>query len=194
MASAHEIEIKLPVRDAAGLKERLRRAGFERVEPRRREMNLLFDDPEARLRRARCLLRLRTERGRSVLTFKGAPLASRHYKVRAEHEAEIADGEEFQRILEGLGLRETFRYEKFRTTYARPRERGKHRGGLLEWDETPIGDFIELEGPRRWIDQVARALGFARRDYVTASYAALYFAKCRSEGLRPSNMVFRRRR
>ena len=59
-------------------------------------------------------------------------------------------------------------------------------------DETPIGNFIELEGPRRWIDKVARQFGYTRADYITASYAVLYFEHCRKRGIRPTHMVFRK--
>jgi len=58
------------------------------------------------------------------------------------------------------------------------------------FDETPIGNFLELEGPQRWIDEVARQLGYARRDYITDSYAALYRKKCLEEGAKPGNMIF----
>jgi adenylate cyclase class 2 len=58
------------------------------------------------------------------------------------------------------------------------------------FDETPIGNYLELEGPQRWIDEVARQLGYSRRDYITESYAALYLKKCQVEGKTPGNMIF----
>ena len=45
----------------------------------------------------------------------------------------------------------------------------------------PSGNYLELEGPQRWIDEVARQLGYSRREYITESYAALYRKKCQTE-------------
>jgi adenylate cyclase class 2 len=187
MAPPREIEIKLPVRNARALRRRLKELGFRTVEARRLESNRLFDFPDQRLRRARCLLRLRFEGKRCLVTYKGAPRASRVYKVRGEIETRVEDGAGLRKIFESLGLGEGFRYDKYRTTYARRRDRGP----VAEWDETPIGTFLELEGPPRWIDAIAAQLGYSRRDYITASYAALYFEKCRRKGKQPGNMLFR---
>ena len=66
-------------------------------------------------------------------------------------------------------------------------------GPHLVFDETPIGNYIELEGPQRWIDEVARQLGYSRQDYIKESYAALYRKKCQQEGKIPGNMLFPKR-
>ena len=190
MKERHETEIKLPVRDPQALRRRLRELGFRRVKPRYLESNHLFDFSDQRLRKARCLLRLRFEGRQGVLTYKGTPIRSDPYKVRREAETLVSDGRRVKEILEGLGLRETFFYEKYRTVYA-PRGRQKASGPpYLEYDETPIGNYLELEGPARWIDQVARRLGYSRQDFLSRSYAALYFQKCAELGQKPANMVF----
>jgi adenylate cyclase class 2 len=123
----------------------------------------------------------------AVLTFKGPvgpprPEAKRAaeeirkkerapaYKIREEHEIRVSDQEEVSRIIEGLGFRPCFRYEKFRTTYRLPGIRDLK----LEVDETPIGLFLELEGPGRAIDRAAARLGFGRAEYINKSYAALF--------------------
>jgi adenylate cyclase class 2 len=66
------------------------------------------------------------------------------------------------------------------------------RGLLIELDETPIGVFLELEGPANAIDRVAKALGFGARDYVLANYMTLYREYCRSRGEEPRDMLFAR--
>jgi adenylate cyclase class 2 len=91
-------------------------------------------------------------------------------------------------ILGALELRPTFRYEKFRTTYKLPGIRALK----LEFDETPIGLFLELEGSASAIDRAARMLGYYQYDYVTESYGALYIADCRRKGRKPAHMVFPR--
>ena len=72
-------------------------------------------------------------------------------------------------ILLALGYRPTFRYEKFRAEW------GDGTGHVVV-DETPIGNFGEIEGPARWIDRVAKQLGIATVDYITDTYAGLFFA------------------
>ena len=68
-----------------------------------------------------------------------------------------------------------------------------HELPQVAYDETPIGNYLELEGPEKWIDEVATRLGYSRQDYITSSYLALYFQKCREEGKKPGNMVFKGR-
>ena len=41
-------------------------------------------------------------------------------------------------------------------------------------DETPIGNFCEIEGPPRWIDVTAKKLGVEAEDYITKNYASLF--------------------
>ncbi len=86
--------------------------------------------------------------------------------------------------LTSLGFRPTFRYDKFRTTFRLP---NLH----LDLDETPAGTYLELEGAPKAIDRAAKALGFAKKDYLRATYWDLYVADCRRRGTNPKNMLFR---
>lgn len=190
MRRRHETEIKLEVRNPRVLKQRLADLGFRVIQPRHFESNALFDFPDLQLWKAHCLLRLRLAGRLWTLTFKGTPLQSREYKVRREIETEIQDGPVLREVLEALGLSETFRYEKYRTVFAPTGRGGRAAAAHLVFDETPIGNFLELEGSRRWIDQIARQLGYGRLDYITASYGSLYRAKCLERGEKPKNMLF----
>lgn len=190
MKHRHETEIKLAVRDAKEIRRRLVELGFRRTLARHFESNYLFDFPDQRLRKSRCLIRLRFARDQGLLTFKGAPLRSRDYKIRQEIETQVEDGHRLREILLHLGLQEIFCYEKFRTLYAPRGKRDVADAPHLVFDETPIGNYLELEGPQRWINEVARQLGYGRRDYITESYAALYRRKCQEEGKTPGNMIF----
>lgn len=185
-----ETEIKLLVRDPEDLKRRLRKLGFRRVKARHFERNVVFDFPDRRLRKAGCLLRLRFAGRRSLLTFKARSVRSEPYKVRREIETGVEDGPGLRTMLGKLGLREAFGYEKYRTVYAPGGTRREPAPFHLFYDETPIGNYLELEGPERWIDRVARRLGYSGEDYITASYGALYWRACRAKGERPGNMVF----
>lgn len=190
MSRGPETEVKLAVRDLRAIRRRLRELDFQTLQARHFETNDLLDSEDLRLWKARCLLRLRRTRGEWLLTFKGAPAASRRYKIRPEVETRVEDGARLTEIFAVLGLRPMFRYEKYRTTYVERARAGRADAPLLVLDETPIGTYLELEGPRRWIDRVAVRLGYHRDDYITASYGALYREYCRREGVPPTNMVF----
>jgi adenylate cyclase class 2 len=159
--------------------------------PRQLERNLVFDTPEGALLNRQQLLRLRSKGRRWWLTWKGQPAAGSRHKVREEIEVELVEGGTLEGILRQLGLFAAFRYEKYRTEFRQSGQRGA-RGHLL-LDETPIGNFIELEGPPSWIDRIAAELGYKPQDYVVASYGGLYFAYCREQGQPIGNMLFSRR-
>jgi adenylate cyclase class 2 len=110
--------------------------------------------------------------------------------VREELELQISDGPALASILEGLGMRPWFRYEKFRTKYRLPKAQRWAKGLVIDLDQTPIGTFVELEGPAGSIDRAAKALGFTKKDYIVANYFVLYLAECRRRGRKPGDMLF----
>lgn len=184
-----ETEIKLAVRDLPAVRRQLRGLGLRVRVPRSFEQNSLFDTPRNHLRRRGALLRLRSIGGRHRLTFKGPAGRSRYFKIREEWETAVEDPVAAQRLLAGLGFIPHFRYEKFRTELV-----ARHgEGGSVMLDETPIGNFLELEGSRAWIRRLARSLGAGPRDFIVRDYTELYFDWCRRRGRRPGHMVFSHR-
>ena len=179
-----ENEIKLSVESLSKALSVIRQHGFRVSASRVFEQNQVLDDEQCTLRDRGTLLRLRRTENAVTCTFKGAALPGRH-KKREEREFTVSDLNECLAVFNGLGYRERFRYEKFRTEFEREGDRGH-----VTLDETPIGVYIELEGPAGWIDRTAKAFGFTRRDYITASYGQLYFEWCAKRGLKPSNLVF----
>jgi adenylate cyclase class 2 len=185
MASdGREVEVKIPVSGTDRIPDRLRAAGFLISEPRIFEANTLYDTADQALRRKQQILRLRQVGPRVILTWKG-PGDSGPHKSREERETGIDSFADIHAILERLGYSSTFRYEKFRTEFRRESD-----AGVVTLDETPIGTFMELEGPGDWIDQTAQFLGFSKADYILESYGSLYLAHCARQGLQPGNMVF----
>jgi adenylate cyclase class 2 len=180
-----ETEIKLHVASVAAMRRRLRGLGFERTTPRLFERNLLFDRMDQSLRKLGRVLRVRSKGRQWWLTWKAPVVPAGRHKVREELEVEIRPGERMLEILSRLGFFPVFEYQKYRTEY-----RPSGRKGLALLDETPVGDFLELEGAPKWIDEVAAQLGFTTQDYVLESYVALYFAHCEKRGQQAGNMVF----
>jgi adenylate cyclase class 2 len=179
-----EVEIKLRVASTRAARRVVRSTGFQVLRPRVFEDNVVFDTPELTLRLNGSLLRVRQAGPSATLTYKGPPTPGKH-KSREELEMEISDVREARLILQRLGFAAVFRYQKYRTEYRRPRERG-----VVTLDETPIGCFLEIEGAPRWIDRTARRLGFCEADYITASYGTLYRQYCEANRLEPADMVF----
>lgn len=179
---AHEVEIKFLVKNLQQLREKLHAAGFREVTPRTHEMNVLYDFAGNALRGRGELLRLRQYGDQWKLTHKAKGTTAKH-KSRVETETTVADGEAVSAIFAALGLRESFRYEKFRSEWA-------SEGGHVVLDETPIGDFAEIEGPAEWIDATARKLGIAERDYITKSYVELFFEWKARTGSAAEEMTF----
>jgi adenylate cyclase, class 2 len=186
-----ETEIKLRVASdgKAGVgkaRALLRRHGFRTTTPRVFEQNLVLDDERGTIRERGMLLRLRTAGKVITCTFKGPEMPGRH-KRREEREFGVSQFESCVAVFAALGFKEVFRYEKYRTEFARDDE-----PGLVTLDETPVGNFIELEGPARWIDRAAKGLGFSRDAYITDSYGKLYEDWCAANGVQPKDMRFSR--
>jgi adenylate cyclase class 2 len=179
-----EIEIKLPSSGVEEAERKLRAAGFRIAKERVLEENTLYDTAATELRRSSRLLRLRQIGNTYKLTYKGAPEPGKH-KSREEIETDIADGRAFDAILARLGYLQVFRYEKFRTEFQR-----QGSEGIATLDETPIGTYLELEGDPEWIDNTARTLGYEEKDYITASYARLFFEWRQRTGATLDNMLF----
>jgi len=214
---AQEIEIKLRIKDQNALRLALRHLGARLLGKgtgRVHEWNVLFDTPQGDVAKRGQLLRIRTEtpqsksksskaavKKRVLLTFKrpvdaakappsvGVEANGRH-KVREEIELAVADPKALATIFEGLGMRAWFRYEKHRTTFRLPPAARWAKGLLIELDETPIGTFVELEGPPAAIDRAAQALGFSAQDFIVENYLALYIEDCRRHSVEPRDMVF----
>lgn len=192
--TARETEVKLRVADLPALIDSLKRLGAA-LHGRVLEQNTLYDTPSADFRGRGRLLRLRIETpapskllpggSRSaVLTSKAPVPGSRpsRYKEKLEREVAVESLARLPSALRAIGLRPSFRYEKYRTSFRLP---GLH----LDLDETPVGVFLELEGSPRAIDRVARALGYAAREYINGTYWDLYAADCRRRGRKPANML-----
>ncbi len=167
---AVETEIKFRVDDLVGLGRRLEQAGFHLDTPRTFESNVLYDTPDRQMRARTEILRIRSYGGKCILTHKRLPAdgpGEDRHKHRIETETEVSDGKALAEIFHSLGLVAAFRYEKWRSEWTDDR-------GHCVLDETPIGNYAELEGEPEWIDQIAVRLGVPRSEYMTLSYGRLF--------------------
>ena len=176
--SGVETEVKLRLSSPEAARAALQRLGAELKAPRAFEDNVLYDDPAGSLRASGSLLRLREVGAETLLTYKGPKRVIEGAKSRDEHETRVASAPEMRAILAAAGYRPVFRYQKYRETWA-------WRDAVVVVDETPIGCVLEIEGELPAIHETATALGYTVNDYVSESYATLFFATGRS-----GDMVF----
>ena len=181
---ASEIELKFPVADPAAFQSLLPALGFHLDTARTFESNTLYDTPARDLRLRKHLLRLRQYGKLWTVTHKrpskdeDPATADAKYKVRIETETHVDDGEATAEIFAHLGYTPVFRYEKYRTEWSQmplfAAERPDGAIGHLVVDETPIGNYAELEGPTDWIDRMLELLDIDPKSCLTDSYGKLF--------------------
>ena len=179
---ALEREIKLRFDSADEARVRILALGATPLHGRRLQEDALLDTEDEMLRRRRGTLRVRSEGGKSLLTFKG-PVIPGLIKIREEHETVVADGSALLSILQCLGLHIWFRYEKYREEFSAD-------DVVIAIDETPVGVFVEIEGSEDAIDAAARGLGKHPSDYITDSYRFLFLQHRDANGLAGHDMIF----
>jgi adenylate cyclase class 2 len=182
-SQGRETEAKFYVRNLRRIRQRLRSLGARLVQRRVLEENLRYDLPDARLRSAGRVLRLRLDTA-ARLTFKGPGKSTRGVLSRREIEFTVGNFEAARQFLEALGFEQVLRYEKYRAVY---RWKTVH----IMLDELPYGEFVEIEGDRpEAIRAAARHLGLTWSAAVTASYAALFERLRKRRRLRAAGLTF----
>jgi adenylate cyclase class 2 len=206
-----EIELKFPIADLAHLQLILPSLGFLLDTPRTFEQNTLYDTAVRTLRGSTQTLRIRRYGDLWTVTHKRLPGNSSasnagRYKIRIETETRVEDGPALGVIFEQMGYAPVFRYEKFRTEWSQvtPSIDGPlfteavHPDVVslsnppchLVIDETPIGDYAELEGPPAWIDETLSKLGVDPATCLTDSYGRLFLAWKQRTGSPAQNLTF----
>lgn len=182
--SGNEIEIKFSIEaEIEALGSKLRSTGFRLSTSRTHELNTLYDQPGNPLRSRGALLRIRQYGPKWTLTYKDKTAESGRHKVRREIETAVENGQAMSDILTALEFTPAFIYEKFRSEWS-------DGTGHVVVDETPIGNFGEIEGPPEWIDATARALEISEQQYIKDSYAELFASWKKRTGSKAQHMTF----
>jgi len=178
-----ETEVKIIIRNPEDFCNQLNGFSPRVISARHFEDNHLLDFPDKSLQTARCMIRIRHAGEKAFLTYKGPSRAEGIFKTREEIETELDDGISALQILEKLGMRVWFRYQKYRREY-------EMDGVIVAVDETPIGNYVEIEGSEKQICDFAGRIGIAESQFLRHSYHSLYIEGCRSSGKKPGNMIF----
>ncbi|MFQ5701448.1 MAG: class IV adenylate cyclase [Acidobacteriota bacterium] len=184
-----EIEIKLRVESIRESLERLAKLPAQLEGAPLLEDNEIYDTGDAMLSRAGNLLRVRTVADQTLLTFKEKVPTDLEAKVRLEHETTVAQPAALRKIFSKLGLSRVYRYQKYRSYHGWT---DPTNGASLKItvDDTPIGVFVELEGPKDSIDRAARKMGYTTSDYILEDYRSLHRAWLKENGKPDGDMVF----
>ena len=178
-----EEEIKLPAPSLDGVRRRLAEQGGRCVRPRSLERNWVLDDGRGSLRAGSRLLRLRTTDADARLTLKGPATFSGPVKRREEVETTVGDVDAALAVFAGLGYSVVRRYEKYR-------EEWTIAGVTVTLDETPAGDFVEVEGPAARLEASVRHIGLDPATAVSGTYLDIWSAYRRRHPDAPEDMVF----
>ena len=181
-----EVEVKIPADDLEHVREKLRVGAGSLRRARHSEINDLFDST-GRLAASGCALRLRRADGTHVLTFKGPVRFEDGVKRREERETVVSDPEQMEAILAAVGFARRFRYEK-------RREEWDLSDCAIALDETPIGNFVEIEGEPSSIRRAVAALGLDFAAALPYSYSKLYELRRKEDPSLPPDMTFPRDR
>lgn len=175
-----EVEAKVRVECFREIRRRLVELGAERLGASL-QRNDLYDLPGRDLADRGCRLRLRTVRhaggGAPVLTFKGPKLGGR-FKSRRELEVGVSDKATARRLLEAMGYRPYFSFDKRRESW-------RLGACLIELDEVPfLGRFVEVETTgAREVGQALAALRLDRLKLIKRGYVSLLRRHLRESGM-----------
>ena len=161
-----ETEIKFYLTDLSSIRQRILDLG---AEPRGRyfESNVRFEAPGQALKKKKSLLRLRQDQ-KAKLTYKSTPPESdNQFKIMRELEVEVSDFDTMHLILEALGFHHEQVYEKWRETLVLDQTQ-------FCLDSMPYGDFLEIEGPKQDIKNVAAQLGLRWNQRILLNYLHIF--------------------
>ena len=179
---AQEIEIKFALKDRHELVRKLHDIGGQRLYPETFEDNIVLDR-RGELRTKGALLRVRKFGKYSIVTFKGPMSIEGGVKSREEVQTGVESFELAIQLLDALGYKPVFRYQKFREVW-------RVRDAEVVIDRTPIGEYFEIEGAIDHIRMLASELGMEMEQAIRQTYADLYRQARRTRAELPNDMVF----
>jgi adenylate cyclase, class 2 len=128
------------------------------------EVNTIYSSPM--LRQQGGVLRIRKIKDRTILTLKRRVENELDVKKQIEHETEVADANELEEIVAGLGLDPILIYEKYRDTW-------RFRSVEVVVDELPFGLYMEVEGTITGIKEAEILLDFEDLETEHETYPRL---------------------
>ena len=146
------------------------------------EDNIVLDR-RGELKTKGALLRVRKFGKYSLITYKGPMSIDGGIKSREEVQTGVESFELAIELLDAVGFKPVFRYQKFREVW-------RLSDVEIVLDRTPIGEYFEIEGPIDLIRSISSELGMNMDQAIRQTYADLYRQARRTRNDLPENMVF----
>jgi len=181
-----EIELKFRIEKPSLIREKLKEVGAKFI-GKAFEKTVKFDTKNDDLKREGKFLRVRTG-FKSVITFKRKIRPKdKKFKEREEIELGISNPKAIKKILENLGFTKKLIMEKYR-------EKWQLWSAEIVIDKLPFGNFIEIEGSKKAIQETAKVLGLNLKEGITATYWELWENYRRKRGIKDENIIFKKRK
>ena len=158
-----ETEVKIKIDSIDAIKAKILEMRAELFKKRALQIDIAFDN-KAKLKKSGECLRIRDN---AILTYKGPKQKGSKMKIREELEVMVDNGKYLAEILNKLGYFPTQRKEKYREAYI------FHLTQIC-LDETPMGNFLEIEGSKEGVLDVAKRLGYTEKQFNNQSYGTLW--------------------
>ncbi|MEJ5166674.1 MAG: class IV adenylate cyclase [Thermoanaerobaculia bacterium] len=162
-----EIEVKLPVKDFKEVKGLLKKLKAKKKFKETLERNILFDHKSLKLKERDWVLRLRQFGEKNILTLKTKSIGRKGFKVREEVNIFFEDFEKMKEVFQRMGFFEAFYYEKYREEY-------ELNGLSISLDKTPVGNYVEIEGDYKKIENFLKKIGAKIEETLSLSYFQLF--------------------
>ncbi|MFA6888131.1 MAG: class IV adenylate cyclase [Candidatus Woesearchaeota archaeon] len=174
-----ETEVKIKIDAVEPIKQKLLGMKAELYKKRALQTDLYFGNKK--LRKNGQTLKIRDN---AIFTYKGPAEKKKNIRSNEEIEIMIDNAAYLQLLLEKLGYVQYWKKERYRESY------------LINMtqiciDETPMGNFIEIEGKKENILDIAKRLGFSQKDFSADGYGKIwreYAKKNKCKG----DMVFKK--
>lgn len=181
-----EIEVKIKVEDKKEIQKRLKKLGWT-IKDLVFQKTFQNDTPDYSLRSKGIFPRTRLEscegKGRvSSFAIKINPRGkfegetpNDDYFRRTEYSIEIEDAAEMSRMLEILGFEDVRIWEKYRQIW----ENKNNKEVEITIDSLPFGDFLEIEGEEKSIEEMMKNLKIEKKERIPLPYWLVYKKWCR---------------
>lgn len=127
------------------------------------------------LQEQNAILRIRKIDSKTILTFKKRLPSETGIKEQIEHETDVSNSSEVEKIIDYLGFEKRVVYEKRRKTW-------KCRDVEVVLDELPFGLFMEIEGEKKAIDEAVMLLELESFEVEYKTYPRLTSELGKSNG------------
>jgi predicted adenylyl cyclase CyaB len=159
-----EIEVKILEIDSDSIRRILKKNNAKFV---KKVFQQNFRYNNAYTKKSKITVRVRKEGRNAILTIKANRRVINSHKVMDEYETQV-DYKNILLILKTLGFKE------FALTEIK-REYWKFKNCSVEFCQVPgIPEYMEIEGTAKDLDNVAKILGYSRKDYVADSISKHY--------------------